>query len=230
MTVHDTTKVKDGLNFVVSGHGPEAVLMDMQGKVVHSWKAPWKAFYPKRSPQGRGAHRSAFWRAARLLPNGDLIVIFEGLGVGRIDKNSKVLWAAKNVNAHHESQVDANGDVWVLGRRARRIPRIHPKRPILEDFVVVLDGKTGVEKRRISILEAYEKSAFKDHFAKRRRSAGDVQHTNALEILDGQLAKKNPAFKKGNILLSMKNTDTAAVLDPNTGGRQMRRRRRRCPG
>ena len=216
VTRHDAARTRPGLNFVVSGHAPEAVLMDMSGKPVHVWRAPFSAFYPKRHPKGQGAHRVWFWRAARLLPNGDLIVIFEGLGIGRIDKDSRVLWANERVKAHHEADVDGHGDVWVLSRKARRIPRIHRKKAVLEDFISVLDGATGKLKRQMSLIEAYEGSPFADHFVSRRNRAGDVLHTNALEILDGRLAAKNPAFAAGNVLVSMKNTDSVAIVDPAT--------------
>ncbi len=203
-----------GVNFVLSGHATAAELIDAKGKVLHRWKAPFSSFWPKRKPKGKGAHRTTFWRQATPLPNGDLLVVFEGLGVGRIDKDSKVLWAtAPEFLAHHEATVDAAGDVWVLSRKSNRIPRLHKKKSVLEDFVTVLDGKTGKVKKQHSLIEAFEGSEFKKVFAERSQKAGDVLHTTGLELLDGKLASTHAAFAKGNVLVTMKNLHAAAVLD-----------------
>ncbi|MFP5288510.1 MAG: hypothetical protein ACLGI9_22435, partial [Thermoanaerobaculia bacterium] len=37
---HDPAAAWRGLNFYVSGHAAEAVLMDMKGQVLHRWKYP----------------------------------------------------------------------------------------------------------------------------------------------------------------------------------------------
>ncbi|MFH1755298.1 MAG: arylsulfotransferase family protein, partial [Candidatus Latescibacterota bacterium] len=42
----------------------------------------------------------------------------------------------------------------------------------------------------------------------------DLFHTNSLEVLDGRIAHSIPAFKEGNILLSMCHLDMIAVVDP----------------
>jgi hypothetical protein len=45
---------------------------------------------------------------------------------------------------------------------------------------------------------------------------GDIFHSNAIEILDGSMADRIPAFKKGNILTSFRRLDTIAVVDMTT--------------
>ena len=44
--------------------------------------------------------------------------------------------------------------------------------------------------------------------------SGDIFHTNTLEVLDGRFAGRDPAFRKGNLLISVLKLDTLAVLDP----------------
>jgi hypothetical protein len=44
-------------------------------------------------------------------------------------------------------------------------------------------------------------------------SDGDIFHTNSLEILDGRLAEAIPAFKKGNVLISILMLSVVAVID-----------------
>src|SRR6185295_883586 len=68
--------------------------------------------------------------------------------------------------------------------------------------------------RRISILHAFERSRFRGLLA-RRPAAGDIFHTNTLELLDGRFAARNPVLRKGNVLISVLKMDTIAILDPD---------------
>ena len=136
--------------------------MDMEGRTLHTWRfllpgcfRPAGCFR-STPPIGKRAKSNAhWWRRIHLYPNGDLLAIFAGLGVVKIDKDSKLLWSSP-LPAHHDLEVQPNGDIYVLTRVAHMIPRIHPSAPILEDFISVL-GPDGAEKQRVSLLEAFEK-------------------------------------------------------------------------
>ncbi len=205
ITVHDRDRAHAGLNFYTSGHGPEAVLMDMDGRELHRWRYPFEEAWPDH-PRKR-PRQTKWWRRATLLENGDVIAIFAGFGMIKVDKNSKLLWARK-IGAHHDLEIMPSGDIYVLTRVPHLVPRIHPSREILEDFISVLDAD-GVEKRRVSVLEAFERSKY----AKPWRGRGDIFHTNSLRVLDGRSADRAPAFRKGNVLLSIHALDQLAVVD-----------------
>ena len=40
VAIHDRARSGAGFNFYTSGHGPEAVLMDMDGRELHRWRLP----------------------------------------------------------------------------------------------------------------------------------------------------------------------------------------------
>jgi len=210
VTVHDRGRAYAGLNFYTSGHAPEALLMDMDGKVLHRWSCDFWAVWPDY-PTYPGNENTQYWRRAYLYENGDILAIFEGLGLVKLDKNSKVLWEHPG-KAHHDLEVAPNGDIYVLTRETRLLQGTHRTRPILEDFVSIL-GPDGVEKKRVSLLRCFENSEYK--FWKRvlgwRR--GDIFHTNTLELLDGRIADKVPAFRKGNVLISVLMLGAIAVAD-----------------
>jgi len=42
---------------------------------------------------------------------------------------------------------------------------------------------------------------------------GDIFHTNTVEVLDGSLADRIPAFAEGNVLISIRELDNIAVID-----------------
>lgn len=188
---HDPAAVSPGLNLYLSGHAAEAVLMDRSGRTLHRWRQPLRRLWPDLASDP-GMAKLEYWRRAWPFPNGDLLAIYEGLGIVKLDARSRVLWARRG-GFHHDLQVTADGRIWVLDRE-RREGR-------LEDFVTVLEPG-GRPVRRISLLRAFERSRF-THLLGRMERSGDVFHTNTLEVLDS-----------GNLLLSVLKLDALAIFDP----------------
>ncbi len=211
VAIHDRARSGAGFNFYTSGHGPEALLMDMDGRELHRWHLPAEEAWPggKLTPAQR--RRGNFWRRAHLFENGDVLALFAGRGIIKIDKDSKLLWA-RRLGAHHDLSVAPNGDIHVLTRWAHLVPRVHPTEPIFEDFVVVLDAE-GAVRNRVSVLECFENSEIGRIWLAGGKRSGDLFHTNTVTLLDGRLADAVPAFEKGNVLTAMRAIDTIAVLD-----------------
>ena len=209
VTVHDAERAWQGLNLETDGFEPEAVLRTMDGTELHRWNKTFVEALPE-SPAFEGQDGTTYWRRVKLFENGDLLANFEGHGLIKLDRHSNLLWAYEGP-AHHDFEVLEDGDIWVLIRVAEIVPRISPDEPILHDFVALLD-RNGVEKRRISLLEAIEKSAYQTLLVPAR--SGDIMHTNEIEVLDGRLAHAIPAFQAGRLLLSIRNMHALVVLDP----------------
>ena len=215
---HDRSVAWEGYNLLLSGHGPGASLLDMQGKSVHSWTASvadvWSAKDPAKAQNGHGS----YWKRAHLFGNGDLIAMFERHGLVKLDRRSRILWRFAG-EVHHDLDVDEDGRVFTLLRRAHKIRRLDAKNPTLEDFLLILD-RAGRPLQEISILEALERSRYKNLLGVRAWmggvmfNQGDILHTNTVSVLDGRLASRLPAFKKGNVLLALRSLDLIAVLDP----------------
>lgn len=184
--------------------------MDMNGAVLHRWRHGLRRTWPDldETPQLR---KLEYWRRAHLLDNGDLLAIFEGLGLIRLDRDSQLLWQHRG-GIHHDLEVTADGLIYVLDREGKVLPRIHPEKGVLEDFVTILDAD-GQTLRRISLLRAFENSLYAP-LLHRMRPTGDIFHTNTLEVLDGTGADRLPAFQAGNLLISVLELDTIAVVDP----------------
>jgi hypothetical protein len=102
VVLHDPERVEPGLNFLTSGHGPVALLMDMRGEVLHEWRAEFAQVFPEHPDRDRAMepHRN-FWRDAVLFPNGDILVIWELFGLFKLDRESRVLWAVAE-HVHHD--------------------------------------------------------------------------------------------------------------------------------
>ena len=212
VVIYDGQRTSDGLNFYTSGHLPSAVLMDMAGNRLHEWRMgfadAWAA-QPGDDPPG-SIKGSGYWRRAHLFENGDVLAIFEGLGLIKVDRHSNLLWARFG-GFHHDMDVTDSGLIYVLTRTPRIIPAIHRTLPVLEDFVAVLDGE-GNELSRVSVLEALRSSdipGLLDGLGEH----GDILHTNTVEVLDGRLAGRIPAFASGNVLVCIRELSVIAVLD-----------------
>jgi hypothetical protein len=209
LTVYDPDRAHAGLNFFTSGHFPGAVLMDMEGEVLHVWEKKLHEVWPEIDPEPF-IRLKDFWRRAHLFPNGNVIAIFEGVGIFELDRDSNLIWANRN-GAHHDLEVMPDGRIYVLTREARVIERLHPTEPVLEDFVTVL-APEGREISRTSVIECFENSRFSSILAGGRLGSGDIFHTNTLRVLNED-DRRTAWHRKGNILTCARNIHAIAVLD-----------------
>lgn len=208
---HDRNRAYQGLNLYVSGHGPVAHLMAMDGTLLHKWGLSYFDAFPNAHPP---AHVEVpnHWRRAYLYPNGDLIANYGGWGLVKLDKDSNLVWGI-DARIHHDIDVTEDGDVFTLERQGVRIPELNARRAVVMDYLVQLSSE-GKVKRRISFFDCMRNSMYAP-MIERLRTRGDILHANTVQVLDGEHADRLPAFKKGNVLVSMRNCDTIAVIDPD---------------
>ncbi len=204
--LHEPEAVWAGLNFYCSRELRAAVLLDMAGKVVHRW----------RISLGGLDH-------CELLPNGDVLALSQDRAVVRVDAASKVIWTYRD-EVHHSFWHHDNGEIYVLVRRKVARPDLHPEHPAYDDRIVVLSAE-GAPLREISLLSAVERSPFSflmtsvyDREIDTRLEASqpilDLLHSNQVQVFDGRLAERSPLLARGNLLVSLRNVSTIAILDP----------------
>jgi len=211
VTRYDKDKAQPGVNFVVSGHKAYACLMDMEGKVLHEWSLPYEKVWARAPEREEMEVHKTYWRRAHLFGNGDLIAIFEGYGIIKIDKDSRLIWK-NDCRAHHDLFVTEDGFIYTLTRETVEPPPvIHIKGKIWDDHVTVLD-RNGRIVKSFSLLDSFLES---DHAPVLDYVRGnDIMHTNTIEIL-GKRADKVPSFERDWILLSMRKMNTIALVDPD---------------
>lgn len=213
VVVNIEAETSPGLNFYSSRKQARAQLVDMSGAVVHEWSRP-----------GMGG-----WQHVSLMPDGSVIGLVKDKKMFKVDKDSNLVWTFED-RVHHDLDVAPDGNIWVLARTKREIPKYHSEYLTTEDFVVEV-SPDGVEQRRISVLAMFEASpyavllndgdsltALKVSRANphRKKDEFDILHTNHVEVFDGSLADVNPIFAKGNLLLSPRNAHTIVVANPDT--------------
>lgn len=202
VTIH-TDEAWAGLNLYASGHAPEAVLMDMDGNTVHTWRKPFAEVWPTDRTD---VHEHHWWRRVHLLPGGELLAIFESKGIIKLDRDSNLIWSHRG-REHHDLEVLDDGSIVTLTRQPRAMAKGHRA----DDHVAWL-SPDGELLREISILSAVERS--RPDLVELFPDTPDVLHTNSIRVLKGGLA--NPAFARGNVLMSFRTISAVAVLDPNT--------------
>ncbi len=206
VTRFDETRAQPGYNLYISGHGPEAFLIDMQGTLLHTWSFDAQALYPVENSKD-------YFRRVYLCDNGDLYALVNLYGVVRLDRNSKLLWHSEAAELlHHDLDVDAAGNLYTIGRHIAPIPEVHPTTDVFDDTIVMYD-KDGRRIKRFSIYNAFRntewETAITDQIKNVLRMADpesripfEAFHTNTIEVFDGSLAGISPLLDKGRAVFS----------------------------
>jgi len=199
VTRHDKDKTSKGINLYTSGHAAEAFLIDSDGNVLHKWEY-------------KGTQDVNTWRRVYLMENGDLLVIKEGDTLTRISKDSEEIWSA-TMGFHHGLDFSDDGRIYSLTRVPEYVPEINKNQPILTDHVTIL-SRDGELIEKFSIQACFLKSRFASSLDKMNNFC-DTFHTNEIDFLDGSQAGVSDIFKKGNILISIRELNLLAIIDPS---------------
>ena len=142
-----------------------------------------------------------------------MLAIFEGIGIVRLNKDSQLEWSLRG-NVHHDIDVAADGTIYTLTTQYRGFRFDGVARRIVDDAVLVL-SPDGRELDRISLWDAMLPSPFAPLLDPIR--AGDtVFHTNTVDVLEEDRTALNPAFRRGNILVSARDLNMIGVIDPES--------------
>jgi len=214
VTIYKKEKVYSGVNLVLSGHAPEAFLMSMDGKVLHQWHFKIAPDLWPGQKEGQ-TEAGGYWRRAHVYPNGDLLAIYDNVGMVKLDKNSNLLWKFADPTPHHDLDLGENGNIHVLTSKRTELPDLAEGK-VQEEFITILspDGKMLESYSLIDlIINSPYANLINRKVVKTGGFFGHILHSNTLEIFDGSLEHKSPLFKKGNILVSILMVDAIAIFN-----------------
>lgn len=229
VTVYRPEKCFNGYTVVVPYRSELMFLIDMSGRVVHAWQS-----HPEERRQ------TAF---LELLPNGNWIALnYLRLGRGdvqnpsmplearqardmvtevlEVDWDGNIVWNYAGLVGwliHHDMARLMNGNTLILVESTRRAEKVSD-RPVAENFFIEV-APDGEVLWQWNSCEHYDEFGF-DQTARAliRKAGGDCFHTNTLEALPGnELGKKDPRFRKGNILSCQRNTNLIYIINKDTG-------------
>jgi len=211
IAVFNKEKALPGLNPYVSGHAPEAYLIDMEGNLLHTWRKPFDEIWPSQEmPPFAKPHMKKFFRQFHLFPNGDLLVNFEHYGIAKLDKNSDLLWAFKG-HAHHDIDVDSEGTVYSLGKRVE-YEKDDPSKWTLYPTINILSPE-GKLQRTLELYDYFDNSKYRA-VLEDLEEYGDLLHNNTIRVFDGSQQQLSPLYQKGNILIASPIIDAVYIVDP----------------
>jgi hypothetical protein len=207
----DPERVSSGFNLVTLPILQRAELVDMEGKVVRSWK-------------GAEAER---WERAVLTRDGDLLVVTgEGprerrrRGLLRLKWDGALRWR-RELPVHHHVVELSDGNSAVLTRRQRWLPRLEPQTRLMDNGVAILspDGEVLEERSLHDMLAARP-----DFFTFLPIESGpdgpvpDFLHANFLHWMGrASLANRNSLYALSNVLVTIRNQDTIGIFDFEKG-------------
>ncbi|WP_163273182.1 arylsulfotransferase family protein [Chelativorans alearense] len=227
VTVYERGRAQDGLTLYTAGNAPAAYLIDMNGDVVHEWRRAFSTVWKAGAGGVQKPRPDEFvhFRNAHVYPNGDLVALYEGngdtpygYGVVKLDRNSEAIWFYPG-RAHHQLNVGPGGKIYVLTHEIVDETLSgygHLESPRLEDFLVIL-SPDGKELQKIRLASAIAESKYRHLlYTMSSFSLADPLHANAVDYID-QKAAVNFAFgKEGQVLLSFRELNAIAVIDPQT--------------
>ncbi len=189
VVLHDPQRAWQGYNLVVSGDAPRAQLLSMEGEVLHTWERPWSG----AQTSAVEAKQRRYFRRARLLPDGGLLVLHVGQGIVRLDRDSRPVWSWP-ARVHHDVRV-VGDQVWTLTLLRREEG--------WDNAVAVLDLDTGELVREVSLYEALAASPHAHRLSE--ATPPELFHANSV-VPDGEQA-----------LITVRELDALVWLDLESG-------------
>lgn len=205
-----------GYRLYVSGHGPEACLISVDGVQKHSWTVSLSKAFPEVPPHEAYAHR---FRRAHVYPDGSLLAIFDLAGLVKLSMDSEIVWTHQGYS-HHDLEVQPDGTIYVIDAELRSDGEtVHS----LVDYITHLSAE-GAVLSRFSLEDCFAGSQYAP-LLEHSSGGEDILHTNTVHILDecqkalfrellteGEAGERQPATERA-ALVSCRNIDTIALVD-----------------
>ncbi len=235
---YDDTQSYGGFTIFTLRYSKNVYIIDMQGHIVHTWHIPFDSVWPNPTHITNRAvcGDKVLIKSATPFPNGDLLATYTcpgtgsvtGYGMAKFNKSSdKVLWTYDK-NTHHNAYIDKTGNIYTLYHMPLPLSLIFHKPMLgegLADYIAILSPE-GKELKTISILNAFDRSplfrqALIQYLAFLLNQPGglqrmDILHSNSVMKLEPKIASKFPMFKAGQVLVSLRDMNAIAVIDPET--------------
>jgi len=167
VTTLDLERADRGCVLFVPKPRYEALLVDVNGNVVHRWASEMGRLTDTQA--ARWPDFFAGWQTVSMAPNGDLFAILSRHGVLKLDWNSQLVWM-RAIPAHHDIAVAGNGDIYVLTESVRVVTSGGRKRALLDDGIAILHPDGSVQ-RHISLFDVFTRSG--DWSAKLEQRIGE---------------------------------------------------------
>lgn len=196
-----------GLNAEPNGSFHVVRLFDEDGAELHHWPIHYDQLDVEKKPQNVMLH------GLEVYPDGSLAMTFDsGRAIARVDACGAPIWVT---NGRYHHSLARNGEGQLVTWR--------------DDTVVWMDEETGEEVRTLDFrntvapaMDGMQRGALDintrtpETADQNIRYDEDPFHPNDAEPLTADLADAFPMFEVGDVLVSLRELNLVAVVDPDT--------------
>jgi hypothetical protein len=225
----DPARSWPGYTFFSGFHNgiPSVFLITMEGEVVHEWPFSIDEMWEVADMPGEPAAKIELGiHGAVLLPDGDVVMNVAGGAFTRIDRCGNYEYAI-DVDAHHSVDVLPDGRALTTGQWQQTEPRTDrprlwpgPNGTYDDDTVALISPEGELLEERSIIDLLYESDfggmLFLGNDSNYRSDVEDPLHANDVEYLTPEMAGAFPMLEAGDLMVSLRNLATVAVLDGRT--------------
>jgi len=209
----------EGLNLYCSRNLSMAHLIDMEGKILHTWQVK--------------ASLNESWQHVEACKNGDILSIVKDRMLIRLDWDSQIKWK-KEMRFHHDLAEGEDGDIYALVREEELVSFSFFSLPLLNDYILVMTPE-GKVKSKISLfkilkgevpvksyveilrwaneplnLQKIQERKERIGFSLTEQDPFNILHTNTIEIIDRNI---EGLCRKGDFLICSLKLDLIGIID-----------------
>lgn len=211
---HERGRAWPGVNLYSSETEPGAFLLDMEGEIL---------LYLEDSRR-----RARPWKLIEAVPPDRFAALAADGEILLVDRRGRILWERRRT-FHHDFEVEADGTLWAIDRRVRRVPQLSRLKPVRDDHLVAISAEGRLELEVSSVELLLGEPELLAVAESQRRPALDLEvdvfHTNTITPLPYDVVRDGRVlFEAGDLLTCWRNLDTVAVVDPRGPDRKPRLR------
>jgi hypothetical protein len=210
--------------------GCMAWITDRAGRILHSWEVDLDALWDGLSGVSGDVNPLSLYPVGMALrANGSLVVSFQGretypvhIGIASFDREGAILWKRFD-RSHHWIAMDAKKRIYTPFSTPLTNLQVGATAVDLDcragvtdfDAIRVLSPK-GEPLREIPVVDAFLRSGRTGWFYNVRDGCNPV-HLNSIALAPPAAAQAIPGAVEGDLLISLRETNTVALLDGTTG-------------
>ena len=180
-----------------------ALLIDPQGKVVHTWRLSTDELPESSEPD----YRKNLY-GSNILRDGSIIFLMQetGGGIVKVDYDGRVVWTLPG-KYHHAVSLTDDGGFWTF----------EGNQGDFDPILTLVDVGTGKVRRTINMADVRAANPDTHIFdLQRMLNIEHAVHANGIKPLSLRLANAFPGFKPGDLLISYQTTNLVFILDPQS--------------
>ena len=211
--------------------GCMAWITDRGGRVVHAWEVDLDELRAGNTGVAGELNRLSVYPVGMALgDDGSLVITLQGrdtypvyLGMVKVDRAGRIVWKRFD-RSHHWPVADASGRIYApYARQLKNLRHAGDSAVGLAcgsgeasvDGIRVLDAD-GTPLREIGVLESLLRAGYGGLFYGLRDGC-DPTHLNSIALVPASAAKALPEAAPGDLLVSLRETNTVALLGAADG-------------